>query len=413
MIGSSQSFTMTLTCFEDGTIHVELRDFSDDMTDHSQYFSVDGARLLPVLLEQEFGPGHTPDQLTDLGGHLGFDPGVWQDVVVTLLAVRSSGSAEWIRALAEDTEPMSQSEAEAGYGRGELTVDDIVAGLRDGTIALDPPEPPVDVDSPTWWNDVENRVDPLPAFYAVSWKEPDRYEEVRSAVYAARGAEALPLPERAIDVEPGRTDVGRHAEEPAEVIEIGPGADLRGARLQHRDLRGADLTGADLREAKLFCTKLCGAVLRDADLRGAELGDADLRGADLRGATVTDAQSWFGTQLAHANLAGLDLRGATLRLAALERADLTGADLRGVELNGAVLTGAVLRGADLTGAVLPGADLRWADLRGATLCGAQLHNCDLSGADLTGADLTGAGYGATLTFSNTRMPDGSLRSGTS
>ncbi len=107
---------------------------------------------------------------------------------------------------ATDHTPMDQLTAEVKYGRGELSVDDIVAGLNDGSIVLDPPEPPVDENSPTWWNDVENRVNPLPPFHRVSMKEPERYGEVRAAVYAARGVEVTPLPEFGIDVEPKRRD---------------------------------------------------------------------------------------------------------------------------------------------------------------------------------------------------------------
>lgn len=96
---------------------------------------------------------------------------------------------------------------------------------------------------------------------------------------------------------------------------------LRGAYLNHLDLRWADLHDADLRFAFFFYS---------------DLTEADLCGASL-----------FGADLIHANLEAADLRFASLQGAYLSRANLNYADLREADLRGAFLYGAEFYGAAL------------------------------------------------------------------
>ena len=99
-----------------------------------------------------------------------------------------------------------------------------------------------------------------------------------------------------------------------------PGCDLRGEKLDRRDLAGADLSGADLR----------GATFSRAILRGANLSGADLSGANFK-----------RHDLAGANLSGANLEGATFHRAVLRGANLSGANLTGANLNLAILTSAL------------------------------------------------------------------------
>lgn len=78
------------------------------------------------------------------------------------------------------------------------------------------------------------------------------------------------------------------------------GADLRGARLAHLDLRGADFRRADAAGAIFTGSLLNGADFSHANLRGADLSETCLRGSILT-----------GTELAGADFTGADVRGAT------------------------------------------------------------------------------------------------------
>jgi hypothetical protein len=82
--------------------------------------------------------------------------------------------------------------------------------------------------------------------------------------------------------------------------------------------------------------RVVGPVLRGADLRGRRFSHPDLRGADLRGANLS------GADLAGADLAWARLDGAILAGAKLVRADLRAADLRNADLTGADLNLAIL-----------------------------------------------------------------------
>jgi len=89
-------------------------------------------------------------------------------------------------------------------------------------------------------------------------------------------------------------------------IELKPGANLRRAGLNRRDLAGVDLCSADLRCADISSSKLVRAQLRDADLNFADLQGADLTSADLSRANLSFAD------LTGANLTDIIINGANL-----------------------------------------------------------------------------------------------------
>jgi uncharacterized protein YjbI with pentapeptide repeats len=216
----------------------------------------------------------------------------------------------------------------------------------------------------------------------------------------------------------------------SENLNIGPGADLRGAHLEGRDLRGVHLEEAQLNRAFLQGAHLEGAHLEGADLRGVHFEGADLRGVHLEGAHLERVNLkgahlegaylegihlfWARLERAHlegahlehawlheANFTGAILISANLTDAYLYSTNLTIANLSEANLTGANLTRANLTGADLSGANLTGINLTSADLSRANLTGANLTGADLSRANLTGANLTGANLtGANLTTAN-------------
>ena len=84
------------------------------------------------------------------------------------------------------------------------------------------------------------------------------------------------------------------------------GADLRGARLTHLDLRGKEFRNANAAGAIFSGSLLNGADLSHADLRGADFSGACLQGSDLTGA-----------KLAGANFTGADVAGVSVAHAAV------------------------------------------------------------------------------------------------
>jgi hypothetical protein len=84
------------------------------------------------------------------------------------------------------------------------------------------------------------------------------------------------------------------------------GADLRGARLIHLDLRGKEFRKANAAGAIFSGSLLNGADLSHADLRGADFSGACLQGSDLTGA-----------KLAGANFTGADVAGVSVAPAAV------------------------------------------------------------------------------------------------
>jgi uncharacterized protein YjbI with pentapeptide repeats len=208
--------------------------------------------------------------------------------------------------------------------------------------------------------------------------------------------------------------------------------EVKGADLEHRNLRYASaynaflvcsyMKEADLRHSDLRESDLRKADLRRALLTGTNFREADLRGADLKGASgigVRFREAYLGeAELDWAFLREADFREADLWKADLSGADLTRADLRGAKLeqttiaphDGAPPTRLVeanLQGLDLQHADLSGVNLHGADLRGAKLAGAVLCGADLTGADLTGATgLQAAQVAPAIVDATTQLPAG-------
>jgi hypothetical protein len=96
---------------------------------------------------------------------------------------------------------------------------------------------------------------------------------------------------------------------------------LKGAMLDHADLRDLHLFGIDLQDAYLYNANFQNCNLRKANLRGAYLCRAYLRDVQLNEADLTNA----------------NLQGACLRSAWITDANLKGTKLRNIDLTGATL----------------------------------------------------------------------------
>ena len=209
---------------------------------------------------------------------------------------------------------------------------------------------------------------------------------------------------------------------------VGPGADLRFARLsglnsQGADLTQADFTGADLSGAILTWgnarPNMRGTNFTNSNLSNARAANNDIRDANLSGADMTglyapnvnlDNSNMTDANLTNAHLSDVQFTNSNLTNAAfvgsnLQNANFTGATLAGVR-SGSItfnsgapdlpsdwkLASGYLVGpeANLSNAILNGADLNQVNLSGADLSGTQMAGTDLSGANLTGTDLSGA-----------------------
>lgn len=112
------------------------------------------------------------------------------------------------------------------------------------------------------------------------------------------------------------------------------------------------VTAAALRAGLINEEDITGLVMRDSDLKGTRLQYRNLSGADFSGSTITNG-----------NFQGSDLRGANFRKADLTecgfyRSDLRGANLQGTQLAKTDFHAARLEGADLSDAILKDPDLR-------------------------------------------------------
>jgi uncharacterized protein YjbI with pentapeptide repeats len=207
---------------------------------------------------------------------------------------------------------------------------------------------------------------------------------------------------------------------------------VKGADLEHRNLRHAMAYNAFAANAYIQQSDLRWADFREADLRRADFRQADLRGVNFRfsnlsgadfrrKANLTDARfkeaiaenSRFEEAiLRNATLADSSFRGANFTKADLSGADLTNSKLDPLPAAEAtkvpkptLLAGANLSRAKLINTNLAGADLTGASLRDADLTGADLDKAILKGADLTGAKgVTTRQLGTAITDARTRPP---------
>ncbi|HCI82682.1 MAG TPA: hypothetical protein DHW02_23655, partial [Ktedonobacter sp.] len=122
------------------------------------------------------------------------------------------------------------------------------------------------------------------------------------------------------------------------------GLDLRGANLQHVNLRGLPLAGmvGGLSKAEWIVTTLEQRAQAGVHLEHADMSEAHLEGAVLRGAFLQSA-SFRITHMEQATLFQAHLEQAYLRRAHLEGANLMYAHLEGAYFRKAWLTGADMR----------------------------------------------------------------------
>ncbi len=120
---------------------------------------------------------------------------------------------------AEPEPAMTEAQARNAMRRGELDVEGLIAGLRDGSIGLDVPPPAVSYNSPTWWADVDERRS-LPPFISLvpAVLSFDDYERVRQVIAERRGVSYAPLPDRAeVSIPAEMPDAGMAVEAPVAV----------------------------------------------------------------------------------------------------------------------------------------------------------------------------------------------------
>jgi uncharacterized protein YjbI with pentapeptide repeats len=162
--------------------------------------------------------------------------------------------------------------------------------------------------------------------------------------------------------------------------------------------------------------------LRCDDLNGANLSGINSCGSDLGYGLLNNinfSRSFFRGACFHGELNGANFSHASLEGAFFESAFLVGANfsyanLRGVYLPEASLDNTLFIEADLSGACLAQVILDDADLSNAKFCGALLSEAGMARANLSNANFSGArGFfpESSCIFSNTIMPDGSIRNG--
>ena len=120
-------------------------------------------------------------------------------------------------------------------------------------------------------------------------------------------------------------------------LQLDPGCQLPGIRLDHADLANASLRGASLVGASLCGCDLQNALINQCDLRSSQGYRLDARNTDFT-----------GSDLSHIQWVGANLQQARLRKVRLERADLRDSNLHAVASEGARGLGARLEGAVLS-----------------------------------------------------------------
>ena len=244
----------------------------------------------------------------------------------------------------------------------------------------------------------------------------------------------------------------------------GANADFTGADLYGADFEGANLRNAIFKNANLRSTVFTGANISGADFttdndnKLAGMVSGDLRGtpkalpvsgrfrivenyfvgpsANLEGAKFSP-NAQLGPSLSATNFTGATLKGVNLAGAALNNTIFEDAILTGVNITGAAMPNAKLNGVSSGGVIgapigfpstwrlingwfvgigaqLEGAQLNSQNFTGMDLRGADLHNAGLNLANFTNTNLEGArtvgAWMGSITWSNTRCPDGIVRS---
>lgn len=221
-------------------------------------------------------------------------------------------------------------------------------------------------------------------------------------------------------------------------------ADLFGGSLLGSDLRSTILAAADLRFVTLHNTLIDSQTMLDSkwvrvwqlingQATNTVFANLDFSIADMREADLS-AKSFAGSDFSSTLLAGADLRGANFANANLRFVDFfaslmdtntvieaksrlvweivnqgaVGRDLHGTNLSSTFLVNANMQSVNLTNANLSLAILFRANLQNANLRNANFSSTDLTQANLFGAITNGTSFSG-ATFSQTIMPDGSIR----
>ena len=221
-------------------------------------------------------------------------------------------------------------------------------------------------------------------------------------------------------------------------------ADFFAGSLQGSDLRGSILTGADLNFVTLHQSLIDAQTLLEpkwvrvwqlihgqatnTSFANLDFSFADMRITDLHDMNFAGAD-FSSTLLGEADLRGANFTGANLRFVDFTDALLdpstiiepksrlvweiltigaVGRDLHGTNLGSTFLAFSNMQGVNLTNANLSLAILFRTDLQNADLRNANFSSANLSQANLLGALTNGTIFGG-ATFSQTIMPDGSIR----
>ena len=208
--------------------------------------------------------------------------------------------------------------------------------------------------------------------------------------------------------------------------------ELSGLSLPGVDFSNADFTGATISMANLDDSECPNAEFEKAVIRDSNFSNANLVTSNMSQVRIFDSL-FLGINASGASLSNADVNGsvfssglfvnADLNEAVFKECDFSNANLQGTSLIGTDFSGCVLSSANLTSADGSATDFSGCNLTGATLSGqfpsssfqgSILTGADFSGSDLTQADFTGAtGFDASsysnVTFFETILPDGTVR----
>jgi len=177
---------------------------------------------------------------------------------------------------------------------------------------------------------------------------------------------------------------------------IGPGADLRGAKLDNLGIWFGDFTNANLEGASVS-----GAAFIYCKMTGVKSGKISgiphaMSGTLVKGYIINEGVNLEGADLQGANLSGLGFRNANLR-----SADFTGANLTSSDFEGSTVVNTDFTNANLTLADLSNTAISSSRFNGANLTQAKLWNNQVSSTEFHGATLTKSEF-LNATFTNVR-----------
>ena len=174
------------------------------------------------------------------------------------------------------------------------------------------------------------------------------------------------------------------------------------------DLRSANMTNKNFSGSDFSSSSLAGADMRRANFTNANLRFVIFNGVLMDTTTIIEARSRLIWEILNQNAVGRDLHGTNLN-----NAFLASADMRNVNLTGTSMTLAVMEFANLGGANLTSVNLSSGDCIGTIFTNATLNSVNFTSANLSQANFFGATTNGAIftgaTFSQTIMPDGSIR----